>query len=131
MITIKARLYLNEVLGHSSIVRLRDHDGNGTGLFTTCGARAEEQKTLRLTDYVANVNNFVAAVGNKSNLGNNETQRLINNSSSNLTDKQTESIKYFLQNDNGIRILQGLTRTGKSHMFGKIHNISESMRAMS
>ena len=66
-------------------------------------------------------------MGNKSNLGNNEMQRLINDSSLNLTNEQIEAVKYLLQNDNGVRILQGRAGTGKSHVLGKVCSISESM----
>ena len=96
-------------------------------MVTTKEVRAEEQKILRLAGYVANINNVVAAVGNNDNLGNYGWQRLIDNSNSNLTQEQTDALKYLLQNDNGVRILQGRAGTGKSHVLGKVCSISESM----
>ena len=49
------------------------------------------------------------------------------NSSLNLTKEQTEATKYLLNNESGVRILQGRAGTGKSYVLGKVCSISESM----
>lgn len=116
---------LNEALGHSSIVHLSDHNGNDTGLVTTKEVRAEEQKILRLAGYVANGENVITAKS-KSKKGNDSLLSQMNNSLK-LTQEQTDALKYLLQNDNGVRILQGRAGTGKSHVLGKVCSISESM----
>lgn len=124
----RSKALLNEALGHSSIIRLSDHNGNDTGLVTTKEVRAEEQKILRLTSYVANVNNIVAICEMDNNLHrSSDIQRLITDSSRNLTQEQTEAIEHLLSNESGIRILQGRAGTGKSHVLGKVCSISESI----
>ena len=116
---------LNEDLAHSSIVHLSDHNGNDTGLVTTKEVRAEEQKILRLAGYVANGENVITAKCNSEKDNNGLLSQI--NSNSNLTQEQTGALKYLLQNDNGVRILEGRAGTGKSHVLGKVCSISESM----
>ena len=120
---------LNEALSYNAILHLSDHNGNDTGLFTTHEVRAEEEKILRLASYVVNGKNVVAAKEKDSyqQWYQDEEQRLIDNSSSNLAQEQAKAVKYLLQNDNGVRILQGRAGTGKSHVLGKVCSISESI----
>ncbi len=123
----RRNVLLNEALGHSSIVYLSDHNGNDTGLVTTKEVRAEEQKILRLAGYVANGENVIATMSNSGKGNSNNSLLSQINSSLNLTQEQTDALKYLLQNDNGVRILEGRAGTGKSHVLGKVCSISESM----
>ena len=116
---------LNEALGHNSIVHLSDHNGNDTGLVTTKEVRAEEQKILRLAGYVANGENVITAKCNSEKDNNGLLSQI--NSNSNLTQEQTDALKYLLNNESGVRILQGRAGTGKSYVLGKVCSISESM----
>lgn len=110
----------------NSLIALCEN-GKTNKLYTTKEIRAEEEKILRLSGYVANGENVITAKSNSGKGNSNNSLLSQINSSLNLIKEQTEATKYLLNNESGVRILQGRAGTGKSHVLGKVCSISESM----
>jgi Ti-type conjugative transfer relaxase TraA len=111
---------VEDALSSKSVINLYDEAGKDTGYYTTIEIRAEEEKILRLSGYVANQKNVVATKGKQNIL-----QQLLDNSKSDFSEEQHQALSSLLCGESGIRILRGRAGTGKSHVLGKLGEIAE------
>lgn len=117
----------SEALESSSLVALCGQDGSSANYYTTHEIRLEEQKIIRLSGYVFNEENVVAASYNRGQ-GHyaNNLQQLISDSSSGLSDEQGKALSNILLDKNGLRILRGRAGTGKSYVLGQANSIASN-----
>jgi len=114
---------VEDALSDKSIVPLYREEGNKTQYFTTEAVRAEENKIVRLSQYVANESNvFARASGKGVNYSN-----LLAGISSNagLSKEQSTALSDLILSDSGIRILRGRAGAGKSFVLKQIPVIAE------
>jgi Ti-type conjugative transfer relaxase TraA len=115
----------SEALENNSLVALYNEDGSSANYYTTHEIRLEEQKIMRLSGYVVNEENVVAAnsngKGNQSNL-----QQLISDSSVGLSQEQAKALSSILLDKSGLRILRGRAGTGKSYVLGQVNAITSN-----
>lgn len=88
--------------------------------YTTKSVRREEEKIMRLSSYVANLNNVIHG-GEKIKQ---VAVELVSDAKSSLTGEQHEALKQVMLGSGGLRILQGRAGAGKSHVLGKINQIA-------
>ena len=117
----------SESLESSSLVALCGQDGSSANYYTTHEIRLEEQKIIRLSGYVFNEENVVAASYNRGQ-GHyaNNLQQLISDSSSGLSDEQGKALSNILLDKNGLRILRGRAGTGKSYVLGQANSVASN-----
>jgi Ti-type conjugative transfer relaxase TraA len=114
---------VEDALSSKLLINLYDEAGKDTGYYTTTEIRAEEEKILRLSGYVANQKNVVASNG--SGMKRKSIQQLLVNSKSDFSEEQQKALSSLLFSESGIRILRGRAGTGKSHVLGKLGEIAE------
>jgi ATP-dependent exoDNAse (exonuclease V) alpha subunit len=123
---VRERL-IADALSSKEIIPLVANDGGRDNYYTTHETRLEEQKIMRLSGYVANEENIVAANSNRTGKGNyGDLQQLISDSSSGLSVEQEKALSSILLDKNGLRILRGRAGTGKSYVLGKANSIASN-----
>lgn len=116
---VKNRL-VEDALNDKSIIKLYSYEGSKTKYFTTVGVRDEENKILRLSGYVANLENAMSNSGKIKRIAN----ELVSSAIDGLTDEQHESLSDILLSKSGLRILRGRAGVGKSHVLGKANRVA-------
>ena len=118
----RARL-VEDAVSDKSIIPLYREEGNKTQYFTTEAVRAEENKIVRLSQYVANDSNVFARASGKSVNYNNLLAGISNNAG--LSEEQNAALSNLILTESGIRILRGRAGAGKSFVLKKIPIIAE------
>ncbi|MDC0864330.1 AAA family ATPase [Rickettsiaceae bacterium] len=121
---VKERL-VEDALSSSSIIPLVTNSSNGNGkikYYTTRLVRDEEQKILRLSSYVANLDNVIFGGEKIIQVAN----TLINDAKDSLTDEQHKALSGILLGKSGLRVLRGRAGTGKSYVLGKANSIASN-----
>ena len=118
----RARL-VEDALSNKSVIALYREEGDKTQYFTTKKVRSEENKIVRLSQYVANENN-VFAMSNRDNLK--QTKELINNAQGHLTEEQHRALSELILSNSGLRILRGRAGSGKSYVLKELATIASS-----
>ncbi len=113
---------VEDALSSKSLISLYDESGRNTGYYTTTEIRAEEEKLLRLSGYVAHQQNVVAG-NSKEKDGIQKIQQLLTNSNTSFSPEQEKALSELLLSKSGLRILRGRAGTGKSHLLGELGNI--------
>ena len=116
---VRARL-VEDAISDKSIIPLYVEEGTKTKYFTTTGVRDEENKILRLSGYVANLENFMSSGGKITRIA----HELVASSTDGLTDEQHKALRNVLLNDSGLRILRGRAGAGKSYVLGRANKIA-------
>ncbi|CAN0566712.1 unnamed protein product, partial [Ectocarpus sp. 12 AP-2014] len=116
---VRARL-VEDAISDKSIIPLYVEEGSKTKYFTTKEIREEENKILRLSGYVSNVENVMSGGSKIKRIAND----LVSNVRDNLTEEQYKALREVLLNDSGLRILRGRAGAGKSHVLGKANRIA-------
>ena len=115
----------SEALENNSLVALYNEDGSSANYYTTHKIRLEEQKIMRLSGYVVNEENVVAA--NSNGKGNQSIrQQLISDSSAGLSQEQAKALSSILLDKSGLRVLRGRAGTGKSYVLGQVNAITSN-----
>jgi len=120
----RARL-VEDALSSNSIIPLVTNSSNGNGkikYYTTRLVRDEEQKILRLSSYVANLDNVIFGGEKIAQVAND----LIDDSRTSLTDEQHKALSGILLGKSGLRVLRGRAGTGKSYVLGKANSIASN-----
>ena len=116
---IRARL-VEDAISDKSIIPLYVEEGSKTKYFTTKEIREEENKILRLSGYVSNVENVISGGSKIKQIAND----LISNVKGDLTEEQHKALREVLFNDSGLRILRGRAGAGKSYVLGRANRIA-------
>ena len=111
---------IESALGDKSIIQLYTDEGIKTKYFTTKGVRDEENKILRLSGYVANLENSMSIGGKITRIAN----ELVASSADGLTDEQHKALSSVLLGDSGLRVLRGRAGAGKSYVLGKANKVA-------
>ena len=115
---------VEDAISDKSVVPLYREEGNKTQYFTTKEVRDEENKIVRLSQYVANENNVFVSVTGK---GVSYSKQLIDISKkTGLSEEQGVALSNLILSKSGIRILRGRAGAGKSHVLKQIPFIAES-----
>ena len=101
---------VEDALSDKSIVPLYREEGNETEYFTTEAVRVEENKIVRLSQYVANKSNVFAGVSSKSVNYNNLLSRISNNAG--LSKEQSAALSDLILSHSGMRILHSRAGAG-------------------
>lgn len=114
---------VQQALADKSIIELFKEDGSKTGYFTTEEIRQEEQKILRLADYVVTGSNngFV-----KNQKVAKLSSSLIARSRDNLTAEQHQALTAIITTDKALHILRGRAGVGKSHVLRQVAEIAKA-----
>ncbi len=116
---VRAKL-VEDAISDKSIIPLYREEGSKTRYFTTKEIRDEENKILRLSGYVANVENVMSGGGKIQRIAN----ELVASTIGDLTEEQHKALREVLLNDSGLRILRGRAGVGKSHVLGTANRIA-------
>ena len=114
---------VEDALEHKSVVALFRQDGAKTQYFTTAEIRAEEEKVLRLSGYVANLSN-VFMTSDKSLLK--RTEELVKSAIGSLSGEQHIALTELITSNSALRILRGRAGVGKSHVLGQVALIARA-----
>jgi Ti-type conjugative transfer relaxase TraA len=114
---------VEEALANNSVIRLFTESGSKTSFFTTKEIRLEESKILRLSGYVANVNN-VFGLSNKDSFK--PTQELMESARDSLSQEQYTALSELITSTSGLNILRGRAGVGKSHVLRKLATIAKA-----
>ena len=117
---VRARL-VEDAISDKSIIPLYVEEGSKTKYFTTKEIREEENKILRLSGYVANLENVIFGSSKIKQIAND----LISNVRGDLTEEQYKALREVLLNNSGLRILRGRAGAGKSYVLGKANRIAK------
>lgn len=119
----RARL-VEDAISDKSIIPLYREEGNKTQYFTTEAVRDEENKIVRLSQYVANENNVFTKASGK---GVNYNKQLADiHSNAGLSEEQGTALSDLILSDSGVRILRGRAGSGKSFVLKQIPLIAGS-----
>ena len=116
---VRAKL-VEDAISDKSIIALYREEGSKTKYFTTTGVRDEENKILRLSGYVANLENSMSSGGKITRIAN----ELVSSSTDGLTEEQHKALSAVLLSDSGLRILRGRAGAGKSYVLGTTNRIA-------
>lgn len=116
---VRARL-VEDAVSDKSIIQLYADEGTKTKYFTTTGVRDEENKILRLSGYVANLENSMSSGGKISRVAN----ELVASFADGLTDEQHKALSSVLLEGAGLRVLRGRAGVGKSYVLGRANKIA-------
>ena len=116
---VRARL-VEDAISDKSIIPLYREEGSKTKYFTTKEIREEENKILRLSGYVANLENVMSGGSKIKRIAND----LVSNVKGDLTEEQHKALREVLLSDSGLRILRGRAGAGKSYVLGKVNRIA-------
>lgn len=119
---VRVRL-VEDAISDKSIIPLYIEEGNKTQYFTTKEIRDEENKIVRLSQYVANENNVFARASGKSVNYSNLLAGISSNAG--LSEEQSTALFDLILSDSGIRILRGRAGAGKSFVLKQIPLIAE------
>ena len=114
---------VEDALANKSVVALFRQDGAKTQYFTTSEIRAEEEKCLRLSGYVANLSN-IFAMGDRISFK--HTQGLITVAKNSLTEEQHIALSELISSNSALRILRGRAGVGKSHVLCQLALIAKA-----
>ena len=121
-IEVRERL-VEDALSNKSVVALFRQDNSKTQYFTTAEIRAEEEKVLRLSGYVANLSN-VFTTSDKSSLR--RTEELVELAIGSLSGEQHIALTELITSNSALRILRGRAGVGKSHVLGQVALIARA-----
>ena len=121
-IEVRERL-VEDALSNKSVVALFRQDNSKTQYFTTAEIRAEEEKVLRLSGYVANLSN-VFMTSDKSLLK--RTGELVGSAIGSLSGEQHIALTELITSNSALRILRGRAGVGKSHVLGQVALIARA-----
>ncbi len=111
---------VEEAISDKSIIPLYTEEGTKTKYFTTTDVRDEENKILRLSGYVANLENSMSVGGKITRIAN----ELVASSADGLTDEQHKALNAVLVGNSGLRVLRGRAGAGKSYVLGRAHKVA-------
>ena len=121
-IEVRERL-VEDALSDKSVVALFRQDNSKTQYFTTAEIRAEEEKVLRLSGYVANLSNVFMS-SDKSSLK--RTGELVGSAIGSLSGEQHIALTELITSNSALRILRGRAGVGKSHVLGQVALIARA-----
>jgi len=121
-IEVRERL-VEDALSNKSVVALFRQDNSKTEYFTTAEIRAEEEKVLRLSGYVANLSN-VFMTSDKSSLK--RTGELVGSAIGSLSEEQHIALTELITSNSALRILRGRAGVVKSHVLGQVALIARA-----
>jgi len=116
----RARL-VEDAMSSKLLVALFQPDGSKTPYFTTASIRAEEEKLLRLSSYIADKANIFTK-GKDINI----IQQLITQARSNLSEEQHLALSQLLSSKSALGILRGRAGVGKSHVLRQLALIAHA-----
>ena len=109
---------IEDALSDKSIVPLYREEGNKTKYLTTEAVRAEENKIVRLSQYVANESNVFTRSAGKEGDYNKQLADIRSNAG--LSEEQSTALSDLILSGSGIRILRGRAGAGKSFVLKQI-----------
>ncbi|WP_375327438.1 AAA family ATPase [Candidatus Tisiphia endosymbiont of Nemotelus uliginosus] len=111
---------VEDALADNSVIALYREDGSCTEYYTTSAVRVEEQKILRLSSYVASVQNVFTSNQDVSK----RTIESIVAVEGKLTEEQHNALTELLTSKSALQIVRGRAGVGKSHVLGQIAAIA-------
>ena len=120
--SIEARERLVEdAMSSKLLVALFQPDGSKTPYFTTAAIRAEEEKLLRLSSYIANKANIFTKGKDIKGTG-----ELLAQARSDLSEEQHLALTNLLTSESALGILRGRAGAGKSHVLRQLALIAQA-----
>lgn len=116
---IKNRL-VEDALSHKSVVELYNEGGTKSGYFTTDEVRTEEEKILRLSGYVANLDNVFRSSDRSS-----DTLGHLKEAAEILSNEQYIALSKLVNAGSGLSILRGCAGVGKSFVLKQLAEIAQ------
>ena len=115
---VKDRL-VEDALSHKSVVALYTQDGTKAQYFTTTEVRLEEEKILRLSGYVANLDNIFKSSNRSSYIDGHlkEAAKILSN-------EQYIALSELVNSACGLSILRGRAGVGKSFVLKQLAEIA-------
>lgn len=113
-----------DALADKSVIALYREDGRVTQYYTTSAVRVEEQKILRLSSYVASVQNVFTSNQDVSK----RTIESIVAVEGKLTEEQHNALTELLTSKSALQIVRGRAGVGKSHVLRQIAAIAQELK---